>query len=89
MDINEIVLIGKTATLSMWCVVTYGLFVFTPEVSEPLNLLASITAVIHILMALLTGIILSCKNKKSAHYGAILLFGVFAILERYHSKHAD
>ncbi|WP_167495969.1 DUF1145 domain-containing protein [Shewanella polaris] len=89
MSINDITLMGKAATLSMWCVVAYGLCVFSPEVSETLNLLASITAVMHILMALLTGIFLSHKNKKITDYGAILLFGLFAILDQYHSQNAD
>lgn len=89
MSINDITLIGKTATLSMWCLVAYGLFAFSPEVSDCLNLLASITLAMHALMALLAGIIMSRKNKTSAHYGAILLFGLFAILAQYHQQHVD
>ncbi|WP_350432349.1 hypothetical protein ABIS04_01235 [Shewanella sp. H8] len=89
MSINDITLIGKTATLSMWCLVAYGLLAFSPEVSESLNLLASITLAMHVLMAMLAATILPRKNIISVHYGAILLFGLFAILDQYHSQNAD
>ncbi|AZG75036.1 DUF1145 domain-containing protein [Shewanella livingstonensis] len=82
---NDIVLIGKTATVSMWSLVAYGLVVFSQDVSLLINLFASVTVIIHILLVLLTK--LTSNSKSAAYYRAILLWGVFAILEQYHLQH--
>ncbi|MGI2109861.1 DUF1145 domain-containing protein [Shewanella frigidimarina] len=89
MFINDIVLIGKTATLSMWCLAAYGLFIFSPDVSLFLNVFASITAAMHILLVLLTRLKNLRNNKPAVHYRAILLWGVFALFEQYHSRHSS
>ncbi|MBB1438056.1 DUF1145 domain-containing protein, partial [Shewanella sp. SG41-4] len=89
MSINDIVLIGKTATLSMWCLVAYGFFIFSPDVSHFINVFACITAIMHMLLALIARL-QNIRNKKPAvHYREIFLWGVFALFEQYHSRHSS
>ena len=89
MSINDIVLIGKTATLSMWCLVAYGWFIFSADVLLFINVLACITAVMHLLLVLITFLKNPRNNKPALHYRAILLWGVFALFEHYHSQHSN
>ncbi|MBO1897192.1 MULTISPECIES: DUF1145 domain-containing protein [unclassified Shewanella] len=88
-SIHDIILIGKTATLSMWCLVAYGLFIFSPDVSLFINTFAFITAAMHMLFVLLTRLKNFRNSIPAAHYRAILLWGVFALFEQHHSQYAS
>ncbi|MCT8988526.1 DUF1145 domain-containing protein [Shewanella phaeophyticola] len=76
---NDLVLVGKTATLSMWGLFAYGSFVFSQDVTTLLTLFAAFTAVMHLLLLLAV-----CLSPKGRHqpiikYAAILLWGIFAL----------
>ena len=76
---NDLILIGKTATLSMWGLFAYGFFVFNQDVTTLLTFFAALTAVMHLL--LLLAVCLSAKGKYQPiiKYAAILLWGIFAL----------
>ncbi|GGP60063.1 hypothetical protein GCM10009347_28040 [Shewanella algicola] len=76
---NDLILVGKTATLSMWGLFAYGSFVFSQDVATLLTLLAAFTALMHLLLLLAV-----CLSPKGRHqpiikYAAILLWGIFAL----------
>jgi uncharacterized protein YhhL (DUF1145 family) len=77
--ITDIVLIGKTATLSMWMLFAYSCVIpFDSGATALLLAVASITALMHTLLLLL---VLAGKPLRFRHqYRAILCWGVFGLL---------
>lgn len=76
---NDLILIGKTATLSMWGLFAYGFLVFSQDVTTILTLLAAFTAVMHLLLLLAVYLCPKGKHQPTIRYAAILLWGVFAL----------
>ncbi|MDD8060870.1 MULTISPECIES: DUF1145 domain-containing protein [Shewanella] len=76
---NDLVLVGKTATLSMWGLFAYGSFVFSQDVTTLLTLFAAFTAVMHLLLILAVRVSPKGQYQPSIKYAAILVWGVFAL----------
>ncbi|GGB45167.1 DUF1145 domain-containing protein [Shewanella inventionis] len=78
---NDLVLIGKTATLSMWGLFAYGFFVFSQDVTSILTFFAAFTATMHLLLILVVRLSAKGHYQPNINYAAILLWGVFALGE--------
>ncbi|WP_445772478.1 DUF1145 domain-containing protein [Shewanella sp.] len=76
---NDLILIGKTATLSMWVLFVYGFFVFSQDIATLLTLLAAFTAVMHLLLILAVRVSPKGQNQPCIKYAAILVWGIFAL----------
>ncbi|MGI2170162.1 hypothetical protein ACROAE_08190 [Shewanella sp. MF05960] len=76
---NDLILIGKTATLSMWALFTYGFFVFSQDVTAILTLIATLSAMMHLLLLLAVCLSPKSKYQPIIKYAAILLWGIFAL----------
>ncbi|GGP44091.1 DUF1145 domain-containing protein [Shewanella saliphila] len=76
---NDLILVGKTATLSMWGLFAYGFFVFSQDVATLLTLVAAFTAVMHLLLLFLVYLSPQVKRQPIIKYAPILLWGIFAL----------
>jgi len=77
--ITDIVLIGKTATLSMWMLCAYSCAIpFDAGAAALLLAVASITALMHTLLLLL--VLARNPLRFRRQYRAILCWGVFGLL---------
>jgi uncharacterized protein YhhL (DUF1145 family) len=78
--LTDIVLIGKTATLSMWILFIYSSAIpFAPGATQLLLVVASITAIMHILLLFLV-LVLKPLRFRRQHYVAILCWGIFGLI---------